>query len=177
MCSHFKRGFVKKFPQPTFPGWTTIVLLFDITFCARETNTFFYPAGRFNDIFYFILWWKIRSNAYLSSYSHHQNSQGHMYTCKIQRYCYKLHLHDKVGRSCTRRYLRWLKTKRMDFTVFFKYMHFTFLCENTVNIHLLLWYYKHYVVLKDKSLSNRTRWFYILMGITTSSCLSLSTRR
>ena len=61
---------------------------------------------------------KIWNNTYLSSYSHHQNSQGHMYTCKIRLYCYKLHFHDKVGRLCIRQYLRWVETKPMYLTVF-----------------------------------------------------------
>ena len=129
---------------------------------------FYTGASLILNLMYVTLWRKIWNNVYLSSYSHHQNSQGHMYTCKIQLYCYKLHLHDKVGRSYTRQYLRWVETKRMDLTVFLN-VHFAF--------HLFLWYYKYYIVLNEKRLSNRTRWFYILIEIITSSCLSVSTHR
>ena len=118
----------------------------------------------------------VKRHSYLNSSSHPRYIQDHKNTYKIQRYCYKLHLHDKVGRSCTRRYLRWVKTKRMDLTVS-KRMHFTFFCDNTMNIHLLLWYYKHYIISNDRSLSNRTRWLYILIEIMKSSGLSVSIHR
>ena len=67
--------------------------------------------------------------------------------------------------------------KTCAFNCVSKRMHFTFFCDITINIHLLLWYYKHYIVLNHKSLSNWTRWFYILIEIITSSGLSVSTHR
>ena len=52
-CIRILKRFLKKFPQPTFAGWTTTVLLFDIIFYARETNTF--VMLRAGLIVYFIL--------------------------------------------------------------------------------------------------------------------------
>ena len=149
------------------------MLLFDVTFHAREANIFFMLRGSLGLHFILISDGKLEI---IHTWAVQAITGIAKVTCTdVRSNCIVTNwicMTSLVGEALVNIYDKW-KKDRMDLAVF-NHMHFTFFCDNTINIHLRLWYYKDYMVLNDRRLSNRTRWLYILMEIMISFGLSVS---